>query len=52
MSIRAKALFGLYRRGKVTADGLRQAVSDGVITAAEYQEMTGMSLSESEAATE
>ena len=31
----------LYRRGKVTKEGLKQAVVDGVLTAAEYQEITG-----------
>ena len=41
MSARAKAMANLYRRGKVSQEGLRQAVVDGVITAAEYQEITG-----------
>lgn len=41
MSARAKALKNLYRRNKVTEDGLKQAVTDGVITAAEYTEITG-----------
>ena len=41
MSARAKALANLYRRQKVTKEGLRQAVADGVITAAQYQEITG-----------
>lgn len=41
MSARAKAMASLYRRKKVTKEGLQQAVVDGVITAAEYQEMTG-----------
>lgn len=41
MNARAKALANLYRRNKVTKDGLRQAVSDGVIMPAEYQEITG-----------
>ena len=40
MSARAKAMANLYRRGKVTADGLKQAVLDGVITAEQYQEIT------------
>ena len=42
MSARAKAMANLYRRQKVTKEGLRQAVVDGVITAIEYQEITGM----------
>lgn len=41
MSARAKAMANLYRRNKVTKEGLKQAVVDGVLTAAEYQEMTG-----------
>lgn len=41
MSAKAKALQNLYRRGKVTKDGLKQAVADGVITPEEYQEITG-----------
>ena len=41
MSARAKAMATLYRRNKVTKDGLKQAVEDGVITAAEYTEITG-----------
>lgn len=36
MSNAAKTLDNLYRRGKVTEEGLRQAVEDGVITEAEY----------------
>lgn len=41
MSARAKAMANLYRRNRITKDGLKQAVADGVITAAEYQEITG-----------
>ena len=41
MSARAKAMANLYRRNKVTKDGLKQAVEDGVITAAEDAEITG-----------
>ena len=41
MSARAKAMAMLYRRGKVAEDGLKQAVADGVITAAEYQQIIG-----------
>lgn len=42
MSPRAKALANLYRRDKVTKDGLKKAVADGVITAEQYQEITGL----------
>ena len=41
MSAKAKAMANLYRRSRVTKDGLKQAVEDGVITAAEYAEITG-----------
>lgn len=41
MSARARAMANLFRRGKVTEDGLKQAVADGVITAADYEEITG-----------
>ena len=41
MSARAKALENLYRRNKITKDGMKQAVKDGVITAEEYAEITG-----------
>ena len=41
MSARAKAMANLYRRKKITKEGLKQAVVDGVLTAAEDQEMTG-----------
>ena len=36
MSNKAKTLQNLYRRGKVTKEGLQQAVKDGVITQEEY----------------
>lgn len=36
MSNKAKTLQNLYRRGKVTEEGLQQAVKDGVITQEEY----------------
>ena len=41
MSARAKAMANLYRRGKVTKDGLKRSVMDGVITATEYEAITG-----------
>lgn len=43
MSTRAKAMANLYRRNKVTKDGLKQAVEDGVLTAGEYETITGES---------
>lgn len=41
MSARAKALQNLYRRGKVTIEGLQKAVADGVITVEEYNIIVG-----------
>ena len=41
MSAKAKALMNLYRRGKVTIEGLQKAVQDGVITEAEYHLIIG-----------
>ncbi len=41
MNPRAKALQNLFRRGKVTIDGVRKAVADGTITAAEFKLITG-----------
>lgn len=42
MSNRAKALKNLYRRGKVTREGLLKAVADGMITEEEYIEIVGV----------
>lgn len=42
MNPRVKALANLYRRDKVTKDGLKKAVVDNVITAEEYKEITGL----------
>ena len=39
MSARAKAIYNLYKRGKITADGVAKALADGVITADEYEEI-------------
>lgn len=36
-----RALAVLYRRGRVDAAGLKNAVDDGTITAAEYKAITG-----------
>lgn len=37
MSQKARALQNLYRRHKITIEGLQRAVSDGVITQEEYE---------------
>ena len=41
MSAKAKVLQNLYRRGKVTEEGLRKAVADGVMTEEEYELIVG-----------
>ena len=41
MSSRAKILQQLYKKGKVTKEGLHQAVLDGVITVEEYEIIVG-----------
>lgn len=39
MSARAKILMDMYRRGKVTREGLEKAAEDGVITEQELRVM-------------
>lgn len=41
MSSRAKILQQLYKKGKVTKEGLRKAVIDEVITPEEYEIIVG-----------
>ena len=41
MSAKAKAIRTLYRAKRITIEGVKQAVADGIITEAEYQEITG-----------
>ena len=41
MSAKAKAIKTLYRAKRITLDGVKQAVKDGIITAMEYTEITG-----------
>lgn len=41
MSIKAKAIRTLYRAKRITIEGVRQAVEDGLITAEEYAKITG-----------
>ena len=44
MSAKAKAMRTLYRMKRLTIEALAAAVEDGVITAAEYEAITGQSL--------
>lgn len=41
MSAKAKAIKTLYRAKRITIDGVRQAVVDGIITKEQYKEITG-----------
>ena len=41
MSVKAKAIRTLYRAKRITVEGVRQAVEDGLITDKEYTEITG-----------
>lgn len=41
MSARAKAIRTLYRAKRINLDGVKQAVADGIITAAEFFAITG-----------
>lgn len=41
MSAKAKAVRTIFRAKRITIDGVRQAVVDGLITEAEYKTITG-----------
>ena len=41
MSVKAKAVWTLYRAKRITINGVRQAVAEGIITALEYHTITG-----------
>ena len=41
MSARAKAINTLYRAKRITIEGVKMAVTDGLITEAEYKEIAG-----------
>lgn len=41
MSTKAKAIQTLYRAKRITIDGVKQAVVDGLITKDEYENITG-----------
>lgn len=41
MSAKAKAIKTLYRAKRITIEGVKQAVKDGIITAEQYAEITG-----------
>ena len=41
MTAKAKAIKTLYKAKRITLEGVKQAVIDGVITEKEYTEITG-----------
>lgn len=41
MNAKAKAIRTLYRAKRITIEGVRQAVEDGIITAEQFSEITG-----------
>lgn len=41
MSVKAKAIRTLYKAKRITIEGVKQAVKDGLITAEEYAIITG-----------
>lgn len=41
MNAKAKAIQTLYRAKRITIEGVKQAVLDGVITKEQYTEITG-----------
>lgn len=41
MSAKARAIRTLYRVKRITIEGVRQAVEDGLITADEFQKIAG-----------
>ena len=41
MNAKAKAIRTLYKAGRITLEGVKQAVVEGVITEEQYTEITG-----------
>lgn len=41
MNAKVKAIRTLYRAKRITIDGVKQAVADGIITEAQFAEITG-----------
>lgn len=42
MSAKAKVLDRLYRKGRISAEGVRQALEDGIITEEEYKQIVAV----------
>lgn len=42
MSVQAKAIRTLYRAKRIDLRGVKQAVKDGIITAKEFSQITGL----------
>ena len=47
LSVRAKAIYTLYRAKRITIAGVRQAVEGKIITADEFKTITGETYEES-----
>ncbi len=41
MTVKARAIYTLYRTKRITLDGVKKAVKDGVITETEFAKITG-----------
>jgi len=41
MNVKAKAIKTLYKAGRISIDGVKKAVEDGIITKEQYLEITG-----------
>ena len=42
MSEKAKAVYTLYKAKKISLSGVKKAVKDGIITAKEFSQITGL----------
>lgn len=42
MGAKAKAIYTLYRAKRITLDGVKHAVVEGIITQDEYEKITGV----------
>ena len=43
MNVKARAIKNLYRIGRISIDGVRQAIINNIITAEEFELITGTS---------
>lgn len=45
MSVKAKAIYTLYRTNHITIEGVKRAVIEGIITPEDYAKITGKTYS-------